>query len=205
MQRALRAISLSAALAAACQSGGEPPPPPPVGRLSATPPWVTIEAGDTITGDTVRLTLFTDSGFAVPAASAAWTSSDTIVARVGASGLVQGRRPGVTTIYAVAPTAQASLKITVIDPVLIGASDLGTCASTNDESTAQLLDSVPGTVFTAGDNDYVDATPTPVYGNCFASSWGRHKWRVRPAPGDDDSLAAYFRYFGAAANGPTGY
>jgi Big-like domain-containing protein len=205
MNRSLRVIVASGALAAACQSGGEPPPPPPVGRLTASPPWLSIEAGDSITGDSVRLTLLTDSGVVVPGASATWSSSDIAVASVSTTGLVRGRHAGVTTIHAVAATAQASLQITVTDPVLIGAGDMGTCASTNDEATARLLDSVAGTVFTAGDNDYVDATPPPAYGVCFDSTWGRHQWRVRPAAGDDDSLAGYFSYFGAAAHGPKGY
>lgn len=202
MPRLLRAIVASAALAVACKSSSEPPPG---GRLTASPPWLSIEAGDTITGDTVRLTLFTDSGVAVPGGTVTWSSSNTAVARVGTTGLVRGRHPGVTTIHAVAASAQAGLVITVTDPVLIGAGDMGTCASTNDEATARLLDSVAGTVFTAGDNDYVDATPPPAYGVCFDSTWGRHKWRVRPAAGDDDSLSGYFSYFGAAAHGPKGY
>ena len=201
----LLVIAAIGTLAAACHSGGEPPPPPPVGRLIAAPPWLSIEAGDSITGDSVRLMLLTDSGVAVPAASATWSSTDTAVARVGSSGLVRGRHPGVTTIHALAATATASLQITVTDPVLIGAGDMGTCASTNDEATAQLLDSLSGTVFTAGDNDYRDATPEPVYGVCFDSTWGRHAWRVRPAAGDDDSLTGYFSYFGPAAHGPKGY
>ena len=200
----LLVIAAIGTLAAACHSGGEPPPPP-VGRLIAAPPWLSIEAGDSITGDSVRLMLLTDSGVAVPAASATWSSTDTAVARVGSSGLVRGRHPGVTTIHALAATATASLQITVTDPVLIGAGDMGTCASTNDEATAQLLDSLSGTVFTAGDNDYRDATPEPVYGVCFDSTWGRHAWRVRPAAGDDDSLTGYFSYFGPAAHGPKGY
>lgn len=202
MPRLLRAIVASAALAVACKSSSEPPP---AGRLTASPPWLSIEAGDTITGDTVRLALFTDSGVAVPGGTVTWSSSNTAVARVGTTGLVRGRHPGVTTIHAVAASAQAGIVITVTDPVLIGAGDMGTCASTNDEATARLLDSVAGTVFTAGDNDYVDATPPPAYGVCFDSTWGRHKWRVRPAAGDDDSLSGYFSYFGAAAHGPKGY
>lgn len=201
----LCAIAASGACAAACQSSGEPPPPPPGGRLIAAPPWLSIEAGDSITGDSVRLTLLTDSGVAVPGASATWSSSDTAVARVGATGLVRGRHPGVTTIHAVAASATANLQMVVTDPVLVGAGDMGTCASTNDEATARLLDSLPGTIFTAGDNDYRDATPEPTYGVCFDSTWGRHKWRVRPAAGDDDSLSGYFSYFGAAAHGPKGY
>ena len=205
MRRSLRcAIGLSGALAA-CQSGGEPPPPPPVGRLTASPPWLSIEAGDTITGDTMRLTLLTGSGVPVPAGSITWSSSNAGVAQVGSTGLVRGLHPGTATIHAVAAAAQASVQITVTDPVLVGAGDMGTCTSTNDEATARLLDSVAGTVFTAGDNDYVDATPPPAYGMCFDSTWGRHKWRVRPAAGDDDSVSGYFSYFGAAAHGPKGY
>lgn len=200
----LCAIAASGALVAACQSG-EPPPPPPTGRLIAAPPWLSIEAGDSISGDSVRLTLLTDSGAPVPGTSATWSSSDTVVAGVGSTGLVRGRHPGVTTIHAVASSAAASLQITVTDPVLIGVGDMGTCASTNDEATARLLDSLSGTVFTAGDNDYRDAIPEPAYGVCFDSTWGRHKWRVRPAAGDDDSLTGYFSYFGTAAHGPTGY
>jgi len=206
MRQSLHFVVTILALGAACKSSGtEPPPPPPSGRLSATPPWLSIEAGDSITGDTVRLTLYPDTGAAVPGGSVTWSSSDTTVARVSTTGLVRGRKPGVTTIQGVAVNASASLRITVTDPVLVGAGDIGTCASTNDEATAKLLDSLSGTVFTAGDNDYRDATPQPAYGVCFDSTWGRHKWRVRPAPGDDDSLSGYFQYFGAAAHGPAGY
>ena len=203
--RSLCAIVAGGTLGAACQSGGEPPPPPPTGRLTALPPWSSLEAGDTITGDTMRLTLSTDSGVPVPAGSITWSSSNAGIAQVGSTGLVRGLRPGVTTITAMAASAQASVQVTVTDPVLVGAGDMGTCTSTNDEATARLLDSLSGTVFTAGDNDYDDATPAPVYGVCFDSTWGRHRWRVRPAPGDDDSLPGYFSYFGAAAHGPKGY
>jgi Big-like domain-containing protein len=190
-------------LGASCSSGAEPPVPD--GTLTLSPPWSSIEAGDSITGDTARLTLQTDSGVVVPPGSVVWSSSNTSVARVDATGLVRGRRAGVATISAKSSIAAASVRISVTDPVLIGAGDMGTCASTNDEETARLLDSLSGTVFTTGDNDYVDATPPPAYGVCFDSTWGRHKWRVRPAAGDDDSLAGYFSYFGAAAHGPTGY
>ncbi|HET9709310.1 MAG TPA: Ig-like domain-containing protein [Gemmatimonadales bacterium] len=201
----LCAIAASGAWSAACRNSGAPPPPPPEGRLIASPPWGSIEAGDTITGDTMRLTLFTDSGVPVPAGSITWSSNNSGVAQVGATGLVRGLHPGAATIHAVAASAQASMQVTVTDPVLIGAGDMGTCASTNDEATARVLDSLSGTVFTAGDNDYRDATPAPAYGVCFDSTWGRHKWRVRPAAGDDDSLAGYYGYFGAAAHAPTGY
>jgi calcineurin-like phosphoesterase family protein len=89
------------------------------------------------------------------------------------------------------------------DPVLVGAGDIASCASINDEATARLLDNIPGTVFTVGDNVYRSSrrmrNPFP----CYEASWGRHKGRTRPVPGnheyDGDYLGDYFDYFGAAA------
>jgi len=61
-------------------------------------------------------------------------------------------------------------------------------------------------VFTAGDNAYSDGTEQEFSG-CYAASWGRHKARTRPAPGNhdyrSDDGAPYFHYYGAAA-GPAG-
>src|SRR5687767_10277712 len=42
------------------------------------------------------------------------------------------------------------------DPVLVGAGDISSCSRTEDEATARLLDSIPGTVVTLGDNVYPD-------------------------------------------------
>ena len=82
--------------------------------------------------------------------------------------------------------------------VLVGAGDITNCNRTQDEQTAQLLDNIPGTVFTAGDNAYVDGTYTQ-YLNCYEPSWGRHKSRTKPSPGNHDYLtsgaAGYFQYF----------
>jgi hypothetical protein len=68
-----------------------------------------------------------------------------------------------------------------------------------------LLDSIPGTVFTAGDNAYEDGTAAD-YSNCYAPSWGRHKSRTRPAPGNHEystpGATGYFGYFGSVA-GPS--
>jgi len=88
------------------------------------------------------------------------------------------------------------------DPVFVGAGDIASCGTQQDEATANLLDSIPGTVFTLGDNVYQDGTLTE-FNNCYAPSWGRHKSRTRPAPGNHDyhvpGAAGYFDYFGAAA------
>ena len=92
------------------------------------------------------------------------------------------------------------------DVVLVGAGDIADCASRGDEATAALLDSIPGTVFTAGDNAYGSGTPAQ-FSACYDPSWGRHRSRTRPAPGNHDYRtaqgAAYYAYFGANA-GPAG-
>jgi hypothetical protein len=92
------------------------------------------------------------------------------------------------------------------DPVLVGAGDIASCSSTGDEATANLLDGISGTVFTAGDNVY-DSGTTTEFNNCYDPSWGRHKARTRPSPGNHDyntpGATGYFGYFGALA-GPSG-
>ena len=90
--------------------------------------------------------------------------------------------------------------------MLVGAGDIADCSSNGDEQTAALLDAIAGTVFTAGDNAYPDGTAAD-FANCYDGSWGRHKTRTRPAPGNHDyhtsGASAYYSYFGANA-GPAG-
>jgi hypothetical protein len=96
------------------------------------------------------------------------------------------------------------------DPVLVGAGDIANCTSPGDEATARLLDDIEGTVFTAGDNAY-DRGTLATFRECYEPSWGRHKDRTHPAPGnhdwDDPDLAGYLAYFGdaAAPDGTTWY
>jgi hypothetical protein len=95
------------------------------------------------------------------------------------------------------------------DPVLVGAGDIASCDSGGDEQTAALLDTIDGTVFTLGDNVYPNGTAKQFL-QCYDPSWGRHKARTRPVPGNHDyrtqGAAGYFGYFGAAAGDPrTGY
>jgi hypothetical protein len=91
--------------------------------------------------------------------------------------------------------------------VLVGAGDIADCSSDGDEATALLLDSLvqdtlPVVVFTAGDNVYSDGSPSQ-FAECYHPSWGRHKARTRPAPGNHDyrtsGASGYFGYFGGAA------
>jgi hypothetical protein len=89
--------------------------------------------------------------------------------------------------------------------VLVGASDIATCSSPATAATARLLDTIPGTVFTAGDNL---ADTVASYPDCFGPSWGRHMWRMHVTLGNRDydrnpSATDAFDYFAGLA-GPRG-
>jgi hypothetical protein len=90
--------------------------------------------------------------------------------------------------------------------VLVGAGDIADCADAKDEETASLLDGIQGSVFTAGDNAYDSGTASQ-FANCYNPTWGRHKARTRPAPGNHEyqtsGAAPYYAYYGASA-GPAG-
>lgn len=95
----------------------------------------------------------------------------------------------------------------VADPVLVGAGDIADCSTTTDGATAALLDLIDGTIFTTGDNAYPLGRAVD-FANCYAPTWGRHRTRTRPSPGNHDYYASpdaapYFAYFGAYA-GPGG-
>ncbi len=88
---------------------------------------------------------------------------------------------------------------------LSGAGDIAVCGSDDDEATADLLEDLPGWIFTTGDNAYDDGTPSE-FERCFGGSWGRHRDRIFPTLGNHDveteRAAGYFGYFGARAGDP---
>jgi hypothetical protein len=91
--------------------------------------------------------------------------------------------------------------------VLVGAGDIALCGTPGAVATAALLDSIPGTVFTAGDNAYPNGDAAN-YSQCYDPTWGRHLDRTFPVPGNHDysgfpGAPNYFDYFGSAA-GPRG-
>ena len=93
------------------------------------------------------------------------------------------------------------------DPVLVGAGDIADCKTLSGAAkTAALLDRIPGTVFTLGDNAYDSGTPRQ-FADCYGPTWGRHRDRTRPVIGNHDYRTAfgngYFDYFGAAAGDRT--
>jgi hypothetical protein len=91
------------------------------------------------------------------------------------------------------------------DPVLVGAGDIGLCGSSSPRKTAELLDRIPGTVFTAGDNAYSNGSAED-FQYCYGP-WGRHRARTRPAAGNHEyrttNASAYYSYFGLAAGPPS--
>ena len=90
-------------------------------------------------------------------------------------------------------------------PVVLAAGDIASCIDAGDERTAALLAANRGTVLALGDNAY-DAGTLEEFRACYGPSWGRHKRRTRPAPGNHEynsGASGYFQYFGRAA-GPAG-
>lgn len=88
------------------------------------------------------------------------------------------------------------------DPVFVGAGDIAACGVAGAAATARLLDQIDGTVFTLGDNAYQSGTAEE-FRDCYDSTWGRHKARTRPSPGNHDYVtpgaAGYYDYFGERA------
>ena len=84
---------------------------------------------------------------------------------------------------------------------LVGAGDIGDCGTRGAEATARLLDRIPGSIFTAGDNAYSSGRMED-FRNCYEPTWGRHRDRTHPVAGNheyESNGAGYFNYFGASA------
>jgi hypothetical protein len=112
-------------------------------------------------------------------------------------------RPTARPSTTAAPTTQPTTTPTPAeDPVFVGAGDIALCGSDGAEATARLLDGIAGTVFTLGDNAY-EAGTAEQFRDCYDPSWGRHKARTRPSPGNHDygtpGAAGYYDYFGESA------
>lgn len=88
--------------------------------------------------------------------------------------------------------------------VLVGAGDIA-YEGPGAEQTAKLLDRIPGTVFTLGDNAYTSGAPDE-FKKFYQPTWGRHLSRTRPVPGNHEyrtpNAAGYYGYFGAKAGDP---
>lgn len=144
--------------------------------------WVEYDVTSAVTGDgTFSFVFVADSGDAVVFSSREGNNPPELVITLGSP---------------VTPTPEPSLQASA--QILVGTGDISTCDNDNDELTAQLLDTIPGTVFTTGDNAYPDGTYRQ-FMECYDPTWGRHKDRTRPVPGnhdyDTEDAAGYFQYF----------
>jgi hypothetical protein len=104
--------------------------------------------------------------------------------------------PGVSISSGQPPTASE-------DVVFVGAGDIANCdLLSGATATAALLDGIEGTIFTLGDHAYANGTKAE-FAKCYGPTWGRHRARTRPTPGNHDYLTErgrpYFDYFGDAA------
>ena len=92
--------------------------------------------------------------------------------------------------------------------VFVGAGDIALCTPSDgtQDATSRLLDTIGGTVFTLGDNAYPNGS-TSNFSDCYQKSWGRHRGRTFPSPGNHEYVtpgaAPYYQYFGGNA-GPSG-
>jgi len=169
--------------------------------------WVEYDVTSLVIGSgTYTLALVADSTDGVVFSSREGTTPPQLVVTLGASAPTATRTstPAIThspsPSIAWTPTIETTASGSV---TLVGAGDITSCSRTQDELTAQLLDNIPGTVFTTGDNAYTDGNYTE-YLNCYDPTWGRHKSRTKPSPGNHDYLtsgaAGYFQYFNSVAS-----
>jgi hypothetical protein len=163
---------------------------------------------DLVPGDSARLaaTVRDRHGDAIPA-DVEWLSTDPAVAAVSGEGWVRGVGRGSARIRATAGSLVAETPVTVTVPaaVIVAAGDISMCSMDGDEATASLLDQMGGTVLALGDNVYERGT-LEEFNSCYHPTWGRHKDRTRPVPGNHEyetsDAEGYFAYFGAAAGDP---
>src|ERR1700723_3357519 len=74
------------------------------------------------------------------------------------------------------------------DVVLVGAGDIADCADLSGaEATAKLLDGIPGTVFTTGDNAYEGGTAEQ-FAKCYDPTWGRKRGGRAPPSATTSSI-----------------
>src|SRR5689334_4169707 len=74
-----------------------------------------------------------------------------------------------STPYSPALALASSVDATL--PILVGAGNIANCGTNGDESTAAILDTVGGTVFTAGNNVTSSTATVADYIGCYDPSW----------------------------------
>jgi hypothetical protein len=129
--------------------------------------------------------------------------------------LTQTSTPTLTVTPTQTVTSTQTITATVTstpDPhpvVFTGAGDISICGRDGDDHTSELLATIPGEIYTLGDNSNESGTFSQ-FTDCFDYSWGRYMNRLHPVPGNHDYDNAdgenYFAYFGTrAGEGGMGY
>lgn len=168
--------------------------------------WTEYDVTSQVKGDgTYSFVLVADSKDAATFSSRQGSQPpQLVITLVGGSTLTPASATETPTTVPSTPTTSNTATITPNptassgDAVVVAAGDISTCDSNNDELTAQLVDSIPGTVLALGDNVYDSGKPSE-YADCYNPTWGRVKARTKPVPGNHDyrtaNAAGYFQYF----------
>jgi len=190
------------------------------------PSSLTVNAGSAQTLDAGNPITFT-AGFSDPGVTGPWGYTlDFGDGSTPITGSATSQTALISAVHSYTDAGAYAAQLTVTDPngasgtgtrsitvstpttvTLVGAGNIGRCGTSwlFDEATSAILDTVAGTVFTAGDGAHDQGT-LDQYNTCYGPSWGRHKDRTSPAIGHRDILATatadgYFGYYGAAAAG----
>jgi acid phosphatase type 7 len=169
-------------------------------EIVASTGWTTAAAQDADirvpAGGVVDQTISTVINAPGPASTGRWRLTVTATGGDGQAIVVAPTESELKFASAPAPAA---------DEVFVGAGDIGQCGGGQAASTASVLDRMPGTVFTLGDNAQGTGAAEE-YANCYGPTWGRHLVRTLPTVGNHDwdvtGGGPYFAYFGASAGSP---
>ena len=88
---------------------------------------------------------------------------------------------------------------------LLAAGDIAKCGVAGAAATSKLLDRLSGAVVALGDLAYPQGTAEQ-FRDCYGPTWGRHKARTWPAPGNHEYFSQdavpYYAYWGSRAGEP---
>lgn len=192
---------------------GAPPIDVRIGSLVVA---VSALADSARVGQTIPLTVaITDplgNPVSVDSAGIRWACFDTRIATVDEKGYVTGVDSGDVQVMASYAGAAGAATVSVVpSPVVLAAGDIADSSAVDpdgekyDSLTANLLDTLPGTVLPLGDNAYEYGNLTE-YTTWYDPTWGRQKARSRPVPGNHEYLtktpeaaAGYWDYWGGQA------
>lgn len=219
MKSSFKFFFLAVIMGFGCKPGVTPPSPPP--PVSPPPPPAPVAVVGGPYTSTTGVVTFDGSGSSDPGGSALtynWNFGDNTTGT--------GQKPSHTyqtdgtfnvsltvtnaaSVSSAPSTTTANVARAQAGEVLVGAGNIATCGSNNDQKTALLIDAIPGTVFTLGDNVFEGGTADE-YANCYAPTWGRFLTRTRPVLGNHDyangssNAEGSFSYFGDRFPGPPG-